>query len=99
MSKQRDYDSTVARIAGNILSGHVPGNMNKEQHFIDTAYYAVKLARAIVAEVKRTEPTKVVHHGYGCPHDGDLLTNPRPDDCRCDDNGDTPEVREQVRGR
>lgn len=52
MSK-RPYDSTVARIAGNLLSGAVVDS------FIDDAKLAelaVRLARAIVAETKKTEP-------------------------------------------
>jgi hypothetical protein len=50
--KQRDYDSTVARIAGNIL-GHLLGTNG---HMLDAVEQAVELARAIVDEVKRTEP-------------------------------------------
>ncbi len=48
----RDYDSTVARIAGNIAAGLVrtPGYNGR------VAEDAVELARAIVAEVRRTEP-------------------------------------------
>lgn len=58
----RDYDTTIARIAGNIMSGLIniydydmlvtPDDI--EQH--NMARVAVQLARAIVAEVKRTEP-------------------------------------------
>ena len=57
--KARDYDSTVARIAGNILSG-IPllavcteSEREEEQILVERA---VARARAIVAEVKRTEP-------------------------------------------
>jgi hypothetical protein len=51
----RKYDSTVARIAGNLLSGCVPsGALEREQ----LANFAVALARAIVAATKRTEPAK-----------------------------------------
>ena len=58
--KKRPYDSTVARIAGNIASGFV-GNpaavsdwaMSGETSIEQTC---VRLARAIVAETKRTEP-------------------------------------------
>lgn len=58
MSEKRKYDSTVARIAGNILGGFVttesprltPGSAK------DLAEEAVLLARAIVEEVQRTEP-------------------------------------------
>ena len=27
-------------------------------------------------------------HSYGCPHDGSLVTEPRPADCPCDEFGD-----------
>lgn len=56
------YDSTIARIAGNILGGAIskvhPGGgnppiVNQEAVQLVTAY-----ARAIVAEVIRTEPVK-----------------------------------------
>jgi hypothetical protein len=53
MSQPRDYDSTVARIAGNIASGFVQ-NTNDPDEAI--AEWAVRLARLIVAETKRTEP-------------------------------------------
>lgn len=50
----RRYDSTVARIAGNILSGRVPcGEAGADDAVV---IWAVKMARAIVAEVERTEP-------------------------------------------
>ena len=54
--KQRDYDSTVARVAGNILAGLVmhPEFGPNEQ----AADRAVELARHIVSEVKRTEPDR-----------------------------------------
>lgn len=56
---KKTYDSTVARIAGNILSGHklALDEANRPQ----MVYEAVRTARAIVAEVQRTEPqeTKV----------------------------------------
>lgn len=55
MSK-REYDSTVARIAGNILSGHPHVLGTGESHQQEIAATAVKLARMVVAEVKRTEP-------------------------------------------
>jgi hypothetical protein len=51
MSK-RKYDSTIARIAGNILSGFIPIG---EYQMKLKAQQAVALARAIVAEVERTE--------------------------------------------
>lgn len=49
-----DYDTTLARIAGNIAAGLV-----MHQEFgpcQDTVERAVELARAVVAEIKRTEP-------------------------------------------
>jgi len=53
---QRDYDSTVARIAGNIMGGSL-GRTGMDLKDVDLAVqWAVKLARAIVAETKRTEP-------------------------------------------
>lgn len=64
MSK-REYDSTVARIAGNLLSGsRLPdaGVVPDTDVFANTrqqlARQAVALARAIVAETKRTEVTR-----------------------------------------
>lgn len=55
-SRQKKYDSTVARIAGNILSGR------SREHSSDAdrlaVQWAVSMARAIVAETERTEPTK-----------------------------------------
>lgn len=50
----RSYDSTVARMAGNILSGQnlVMVGSNVEHY----AVIAVAAARAILEEVKRTEP-------------------------------------------
>lgn len=57
-----DYDTTLARIAGNIASGLIPRSFS-EQHGSELkvnefASVAVALARAIVAEVKRTTPTE-----------------------------------------
>ena len=63
------YDSTVARIAGNLLSG-MPANVTYTGDGFDVrvnsfeltphnkaaAGWAVAMAREIVAEVKRTEP-------------------------------------------
>lgn len=68
---QRDYDSTVARIAGNLLSGHsfsFSGD-DAEKVLADGGYQldawdrvwvsaAVALAREIVAETKRSQPAK-----------------------------------------
>lgn len=52
---QRKYDSTVARIAGNILSGQKLFDLD-ESTLKGLAKGAVWLARAVVDEVKRTEP-------------------------------------------
>jgi hypothetical protein len=59
MSEKRKYDSTVARIAGNVASGMMrdpswwPLNANSGR----IAEVAVSIARAIVTEVQRPEPT------------------------------------------
>lgn len=53
MNKQ-DYDTTIARIAGNLLSGSVVGGSSEVLKA--KAQGAVALARAIVEEVKRTQP-------------------------------------------
>lgn len=66
MSEQqkRKYDSTVARIAGNILSGRKfsPDGVIRESGLgcgdVAAVEWAVGLARAIVAEVERTEPSR-----------------------------------------
>lgn len=62
MSQQRrDYDSTVARIAGNIAAGLVGGSGRgwifdyRETAAREVTSISVDLARRIVAEVKRTE--------------------------------------------
>jgi hypothetical protein len=56
---QRKYDSTVARMAGNIAAGTVEyfarPNLSEEDAR-QIAVGVVKLARAIIAEVERTEP-------------------------------------------
>lgn len=67
MTAKKKYDSTVARIAGNLLSGvydyaqlHTLGQ-GVEPYGTNSktaAAGAVRLARAIVAEVERTEPTE-----------------------------------------
>ncbi len=56
--KPRDYDTTIARIAGNIAAGLAAAIASASGEYNDThvAHAAVTLARAIVAEVKRTEP-------------------------------------------
>lgn len=59
MSEKRKYDSTVARIAGNLLSGHPKLFIDNDGlPIFDGALIgeAVLAARAIVAEVERTEP-------------------------------------------
>lgn len=52
--KTRDYDSTVARIAGNIAGHWVTHNAQFADEAI--AEWSVRLARLIVAEIRRTEP-------------------------------------------
>src|SRR5688572_1548237 len=69
VSRQRDYDSTVARIAGNLLSGH-PQMREAAMFEADVemlAHRAVWLARAIVAETKRTEPKAEADPGESRP--------------------------------
>lgn len=59
MSEQQwKYDSTVARIAGNILSGVLrqPNPYGTIECCDSDVEEAVRLARAIVAEVQRTTP-------------------------------------------
>ena len=63
MEKKR-YDSTVARIAGNIMSGtfddlslySIGANEGVDANVSGIVQGAVKIARAIVAETERTEP-------------------------------------------
>lgn len=57
MSERKKYDSTVARIAGNILSGH------RELFMVDDQYplrqmvsRAVRVARMVVECIEETEP-------------------------------------------
>lgn len=52
--EKKKYDSTVARIAGNIASGMTEDIYKR--NFMHVATFAVAAARAIVAEVERTEP-------------------------------------------
>lgn len=60
MSEKRNYDATVARIAGNIASGLMPLDDSMKQIDVETvAETSVMIARAIVAEVKRTEPSQL----------------------------------------
>lgn len=51
----------------------------------------IHCAERILA-VGRT-PEQLERHGYGCPHDGDDLMYPKPDDCPCDAFGETPMSR------
>lgn len=61
-TKQKKYDSTVAQIAGNIAGVvltmkapiEITGQPDAAVQYV--ASYSVRLARAIVAEVERTEP-------------------------------------------
>lgn len=57
--RQRDYDSTVARMAGNILSGS--GDVLDQDEYYDDERVAraVKLARAIIEETRATEAIPV----------------------------------------
>ena len=58
----RTYNSTVARIAGNILSAHQWYDLTPAER-AGIVGDAVALARAVVAETQRTEPEKEVTHG------------------------------------
>lgn len=68
MAEKRTYDSIVARIAGNIAGGLASkpdlngGGFNGPEGIADWAksitLISVHLARAIVAEVERTEPAE-----------------------------------------
>lgn len=52
----RKYDSTIARMAGNIAAGWIGlGRTVEEGTLEDLARQSVALARLIVAEVERTE--------------------------------------------
>lgn len=53
----KNYDSTVARIAGNLLSGMRPWD---QWAMGEAARWAVGIAREIVAETERTEPRPAV---------------------------------------
>lgn len=59
MSEQakRKYDSTVARIAGNVAGQAMDGHdwSDGDDAYLRLAIHCVKVARAIVAEVERTE--------------------------------------------
>ncbi len=56
VSRKRNYDSTVARIAGNIASGIVSNGRHIEPDDPIAVARSVALARAIVEETRRTEP-------------------------------------------
>lgn len=55
---ERKYDSTVARMAGNIAAGLLPiaGYPFTEDVLRGIAAASVGLSRLIIAETKRTEP-------------------------------------------
>lgn len=55
MMPKPEYDTTLARIAGNVAAGCV-SRATEEWGRRDVAEYAVAVARHIVAEIKRTEP-------------------------------------------
>lgn len=54
MMEQRKYDSTVARVAGNIASGLLScaSRWPTEQDYGEVARLSVGIARAIVAEMQ-----------------------------------------------
>ena len=54
MAEKRKYDSSVARIAGNIVGALLDFNRDEKDQVV--VQRAVAIARAIVAEVERTEP-------------------------------------------
>jgi hypothetical protein len=62
MSEKRKYDSTIARMAGNIAGGlfaaqpQVKDKADAEKCLREVVLTSVSIARAIVAEVVRTEP-------------------------------------------
>lgn len=61
VSEKRKYDSTVARMAGNIASGMTKNrvdNCDDRVGIESIARASVALARAIVAETIRTEPVQ-----------------------------------------
>lgn len=59
--KKRTYDSSLARMAGNIAAGMVPNIIMHTQHLNDAALTAliaeqsVRIARAIIVELERTQ--------------------------------------------
>jgi len=48
-----DYDTTLARIVGNLMSGYVEVDGTRRAEAVTRA---VAQARAIIEEIKRTEP-------------------------------------------
>jgi hypothetical protein len=56
----KPYDTTVARIAGNIASGLATRDdiLNHPADEEPLAQIAVRIARLVIAEVQRTEPEK-----------------------------------------
>lgn len=59
MMKKRDYDTSVARIAGNVLSGLVPtGKILTPGEELGFAKAAVRMARLIVTAVCDSDPQK-----------------------------------------
>lgn len=74
MSKPK-YDSTVARIAGNILSARpftpwtdMSGDVVLTDADKEAMQWAVLMAREIVAEVNRTEPPMQARESQEDPH-------------------------------
>lgn len=61
MSRQRDYDSTVARIAGNIFSGIAARAMDSNDLYVvrRSVEWSVSVAKMIVAVTKESgEPVE-----------------------------------------
>lgn len=74
MSEKKKYDSTVARIAGNILSGVLnPETLRSvrvdgvRSELLNIVGGAVDVARFIVAETQRTEPDPTLQSGPELP--------------------------------
>ena len=55
---KKKYDSTVARIAGNVAGQAMKNHdwSDGDDAFLRLSIHCVKIARAIVAETERTEP-------------------------------------------
>jgi len=58
MAEKRKYDSTVARIAGNVAGQAMKDHdwSDGDDAFLRLAIYCVKIARAIVDQVEYSEP-------------------------------------------